>query len=61
MYGPYVVGLLVEDRLAELRAEADRARSARRSTRLRPRPRRLPRLFIGGGMLHTPGRSAGQV
>jgi hypothetical protein len=57
MYGPYVVGLLVEDRLAELREEADRARRARparRSTRLR-------RPLVGAGMLHTLGRSAGQV
>ncbi|HSK56848.1 MAG TPA: hypothetical protein VK908_16460 [Jiangellales bacterium] len=59
MYGPYVVGLLVEDRLAELRAEADRVRLARRSTRRRPR--RLPGRLAGARMLHIPSRSAGQV
>jgi len=66
MYGHYVVALLVEDRLAELREDAQRDRTARGASRAgdpssRPRQRRLPRLLPGRGVLQTPGSSAGQV
>jgi hypothetical protein len=66
MHGHYVVALLVEDRLAELREEAQRDRTARGARRAadpssRPRQRRLPRLLAGSRVLQTPGSSAGQV
>ncbi|HSK26302.1 MAG TPA: hypothetical protein VK894_05265 [Jiangellales bacterium] len=69
MGSSYITGLLVEQRLSELRAEADRERLAR-TARLGARPRlrgraaarvrRAPRTRLGL-VLQGVGRSAGQV